>query len=138
MLVEAKADVHARDIELANTPLHEAVSKNRGGIAQLLLMHRADPASINARKQDVNEVCASVQMRDMIQEAIIKQRREEDFRQMFGTVQTWTIGWQPQSEMAVAACGVIGGAVISKPAQTAKTKKRSKGKGKGKLLLAWG
>jgi len=71
-----KVDVHARDSEWGNTSLHEAVSKNRGAVAELLLRSGADPEAVNERKQSVRAVCASVQMGDVVDDAIAKRREQ--------------------------------------------------------------
>ena len=67
-LLSAKAAVSATDNELGNTPLHEAVRKNRGGAVRDLLASKADPAAKNNRRQAVADVCGSPQMRELVEE----------------------------------------------------------------------
>ena len=54
--------MHARDSELGNTALHEAVRKNRGGAVQMLLKEGADPGAVNDRNEHVIDTCASLQV----------------------------------------------------------------------------
>ena len=127
----AKADVHARDIDRGNTPLHEAVCKNREAIARLLLQHHADPESVNERRESVYDVCASVQLRDLIQKAITKRH------QWAGTEMAAPSAFSWVRKSMTCGPSIVPRQPVSAPPLKAQ-RKRTTNKKKAQPLLVWG